>query len=295
MYLDDVVIGGRDLEERNCNLQTFLDRASNANLTFSKEKCVFRGTSLRFLGHLIQDGTISPDPNRSAPFVKFPLPVTIKQLEHFIGLAVYHAKWVPFFSKTMEPLFSALKSKSMPLSQGAIDAIHKVKQSVRDAILHIIDPNKPLCLSTNASGTAILSRHRSRLEGQPVAFMSRRFTWVQQRWSPAEVEGFAVVSACQQFRHYLIGKPFTIYCDQHGFVQALNSSSTKRIKMPNSHGGVSNLPTSSSPYDTLRHPQHSSRHSHAARPLFRWTTLSNLLGCGILSMATLPSSACSPC
>ena len=119
IYLDDVVIGGRDLDEHNHNLQTFLNRASEVNLQLSKEKCAFRGTSLRFLGHLIKNGSISPDPNRLAPFVDFPIPTTYKQLERFIGLAVYHAKWVPLFSKTMDPLFSALHSRSLPLCKEA--------------------------------------------------------------------------------------------------------------------------------------------------------------------------------
>ena len=72
---------------------------------------------------------------------------------------------------------------------------------------------------------AILSQ-----EGRPVAFMSKRLSPAQKRWSPAELEGFAVVQACQQFRQYLANRPFTIYCDQHGFVQALNSSSTRGVK-----------------------------------------------------------------
>lgn len=228
MYADDVVIGGRDYEEHDKNLQAFMSCAQEANLKFSQEKCTFRGTSLRFLGLLIKNGTMSPDPDRSAPFVNFPIPTTFKQLERFIGLAVYHAKWVPNFSKTMDPLFCALQEKSLPLGKSALDAIRQVKQGIKTAILYIVDPDKPLCLSTDASGTAIgavLSQ-----DGQPVAFMSRRLTPAQRRWSAAETEGFAVISACQQFRNYLLGKSFSIFCDQHGFVQALNTTSAKQIK-----------------------------------------------------------------
>ena len=75
LYLDDV-IGGRDLEEHDHNLQNFLNRASEVNLQLSKEKRVFRGTSLQFIGHLIKDGSIAPDPNRLASFIDFPIPTT---------------------------------------------------------------------------------------------------------------------------------------------------------------------------------------------------------------------------
>ena len=147
IYMDDVVVGGRNLQEHNTNLRNLFRRASEANLTFSTEKCIFGGTSLGFLGHLITNGTMSPDPRRSAPFLNFPVPTTIKQLERLVGLAVYHAKWVKHFSKVMDPLFYALTLKSLPLSADALEAIRLVKKSIHEAVLHVVDPNKPLSLS----------------------------------------------------------------------------------------------------------------------------------------------------
>lgn len=230
IYMDDIVIGGKTKEEHDDNLQKFLDRAKLKNITFSKEKSVFGGKTLRFLGHIITAGTIAPDPDRSAPFVNFPIPTTIKQLERFVGLAVYHAKWISGFSKLMDPVFTALNDKEMPLPRPAIEVIHQVKQEIKKAILHVVDPDKELSLTTDASGVAIgaiLSQ-----EGRPVAFMSKRLSKAQRIWSAAELEGYAVVEACQQFRHYLGNRPFNIFCDQNGFVQALNpkKGSMKGIK-----------------------------------------------------------------
>ena len=103
--MDDVVVGGRNLQEHDVNLRNLINRASEANLTFANEKCIFRGTKLRFLGHVIFNGCISPDPMRADPFIKFPVPKTLKQLERFVGLAVYHSKWIPGFSRVMDLLF----------------------------------------------------------------------------------------------------------------------------------------------------------------------------------------------
>ena len=128
IYMDDVVVGGKDLEEHGANLNRLFRSASEANLILSSEKCVFQGSSLRFLGHLVSDGTIKPDPQRSAPFLNFPVPSSVKQIERFIGLAVYHAKWVPYFSRIMDPLFSALRMKSLPVSLAACNIISQIKQ-----------------------------------------------------------------------------------------------------------------------------------------------------------------------
>ena len=228
VYLDDVVIGGSTLAKHNKNLRAFLKVTSDANLTFSHDKCTFRGTTLRFLGHIVTNGTLSPDPQRSAPFRNFPTPTTVKQLERFIRLAVYHSKWVPKFSQIMHPLFSALTSKSLPLSSAALQAIIRVKKVIHQATLFVPDPNRPLLLTTDASNTAIAAILSQ--DGRPVAFLSRRLSPSQRRWSPAELEGFAVVQSCHQFRHYLANRPFTIRCDQHGFVQTLNSTSSKGVK-----------------------------------------------------------------
>ena len=97
----------------------------------------------------------------------------------------------------MDPLFTALTALDLTLNQPALDAIAEVKNLIKKAILHVVNPHKQLVLTTDASGTAIggiLSQ-----DGQPIAFMSKRLSTAQKRWSAAELEGYAVVEACQQF------------------------------------------------------------------------------------------------
>ena len=120
----------------------------------------------------------------------------------------------------------------LPLSADALEAIRLVKKSIHEAVLHMVDLNKLLSLSTDASKSAI--RAVLSQEGQPVAFIFKSLSAAQQQWSPAELEGFAVVMACQEFCHYIANRLFNIFCDQHGFVQVLNLLSNKGIKMRNS-------------------------------------------------------------
>ena len=44
----------------------------------------------------------------------------------------------------MDPLFSALTSKSLPLSADTLEAICLVKKSIHEVVLHMVDQNKPL-------------------------------------------------------------------------------------------------------------------------------------------------------
>ena len=68
IYMDDIVIAGKTKVEHDANLTAFFDR-----LQISREKSVFGGSRLHFNGHIISGGTISPDPDRSAPFVNYPI------------------------------------------------------------------------------------------------------------------------------------------------------------------------------------------------------------------------------
>ena len=66
LYIDDVVVGGATIEEHDHNLKRLFQRLTERNLRLSLKKCVFRGTNLRFLGHIITNGTIKPDPQRAS-------------------------------------------------------------------------------------------------------------------------------------------------------------------------------------------------------------------------------------
>ena len=175
--MDDIVIRGRDSGEHDRNVDNFLNRAREKNLKISSEKSVFGGTKLCFLGHVITDGTIAPDPEHSAPFVNFLTPRTPKQLERFIGLTVYHSKWISNFSRIMAPLFSVLHDKKFPLDESAMNAILQVKNAIKDAILHIVDPQKELTITTDSSQHAIGGILLQ--DGWPVAFMSQRLSKTQ--------------------------------------------------------------------------------------------------------------------
>ena len=121
---------------------------------------MFHGINLRFLGYIITNGTISPDPQCSSPFLKFPVPTTLKQHERFIGLAVYYAKWVPHFSRVMGPLFSALQSKSLPLSAAALKAIQQVKQFIKLSYTSWIPKSPSRFLPTPQCQLSVLYCHK---------------------------------------------------------------------------------------------------------------------------------------
>jgi len=62
IYLDDIVIYGSSLQEHNKKLMEILQRLRERNLKLQVEKCKFLCKEVTYLGHIISEDGISPDP-----------------------------------------------------------------------------------------------------------------------------------------------------------------------------------------------------------------------------------------
>ena len=82
--------------------------------------------------------------------------------------------------------------------------------------LNTPDPNKPFVLHFDASEYAIgacLSQINDEGHERPIAFMSKKLTGCQRRWSPVEREALAVVHALNYFDVIVYGCHFDVYTD----------------------------------------------------------------------------------
>ena len=82
-----------------------------------------------------------------------PVTKTSKELQRFIGLFAYCARWIPNYSDHIRPL---IQSSSFPLDNGVVAAIEKFKQIFASAALHPIVGNLPLVVETDASDLRLL-------------------------------------------------------------------------------------------------------------------------------------------
>ena len=95
VYLDDVLIFGRTVEEHNTNLTQVLERLRRAGLRLKPKKCRFALTEVEYLGHVVSARGIQTDPKKVEAVEHFPTPHNVKSLRSFLGLASYYRKFVP--------------------------------------------------------------------------------------------------------------------------------------------------------------------------------------------------------
>ena len=68
------------------------------------DKCKFRMTKLKFLGHLIDENGIHPDPDKTAAIHEIAPPTNVDQLRRFLGMANQLGKFSPNLAILTQPL-----------------------------------------------------------------------------------------------------------------------------------------------------------------------------------------------
>lgn len=110
LYLDDIIVVGRDFEEHLNNLDLVINRLSEANLKLKAKKCNFFCKEVSFLGHIVSSKGIKTDPAKTKAVDDWKRPTNISELRSFLGLVSYYRKFIKDFAKIAKCLH-ALTSK----------------------------------------------------------------------------------------------------------------------------------------------------------------------------------------
>lgn len=218
VYIDDVIIWGRDSSECLLNLEKVLDLIERAGVKLRKSKCAFLTNSVEYLGHEISGGTIRPSAHKITAVSNFKVPSNIHELRQFLGLASYFRKFIRGFATIARPL-TLLTKKSSDWHWGAEQerAVQILKSVLTsDPVLTIYHPERETQVHTDASKLglgAVLLQKQPDGETRVVAYASRQTAATEERYHSFELEALAVVFAVQRFRVYLSGIKFRIVTD----------------------------------------------------------------------------------
>ncbi|UYV85170.1 hypothetical protein LAZ67_X004800 [Cordylochernes scorpioides] len=239
-YIDDVLIASDSENQHVSHLQQLFGRLRDYSLTINKTKCTLGQPSVKFLGFIITNAGISPDPQRVQAIKDIPIPDTVGKLRRFLGMFNFYRRCLPNAASTQAPLHAMVegrKNASCQWTPTALQAFDQCKfQLANAALLHHPFPEAPLCLTVDASDFAVGAALHQQVGNnfQPIAFFSRKLDAAQRKYSAYDRELLAVYLAIKHFRHLLEGRQFPVYTDHkpltYAFQQNLDKASPRQCR-----------------------------------------------------------------
>lgn len=221
VYLDDLIIFGKTLEEHNKNLSVIFQRLREVNLKLNPEKCNFLQEKLVYLGHYISAEGVQPDPQKTAVIKSWPRPTNADEVKRFVAFANYYRKHIQNFAALCAPLnFLTRKNIKFEWNKECETSFQQLKQKFLSApILDFPDFSEEniFTLHTDASGYAI-GAVLSNKNGKPVAYASKMLNSAEKNYPTIEKELLAMVWGIRHFRPYLYGRKFVVYTDHRPLV-----------------------------------------------------------------------------
>jgi RNase H-like domain found in reverse transcriptase/Reverse transcriptase (RNA-dependent DNA polymerase)/Integrase core domain/Integrase zinc binding domain/gag-polyprotein putative aspartyl protease len=257
--LDDLLIYAQTVTELFDLLQWVLEKADIVGLKFSPKKLQLLAQGLKWCGRLITPHGIAVDPGRIAALVNIPVPETADQLMMFINASNWIRAHIVNYATGIEPLRRRLeqalqggkrtkrRAKNVSLevtpeyrTEFAL-AIEMIKVTVtrsypRDDWDFLVFTDASECSwgavlfqTPNFDPNIKLSKYEVM---EPLHFLSGVFKGSQTRWSTPEKEAYAVISAVEKLRQYLV-RPhgFIILTDHRNFIFSYAPESTRKLNV----------------------------------------------------------------
>ncbi|PIK49501.1 hypothetical protein BSL78_13606 [Apostichopus japonicus] len=94
VYMDDIIVFAKSLEEMKDRLVKVLDRLAEFGLKISPDKCQFGCRSVKYLGHIISEKGVETDPDKLEALKSWPRATNVRDLRSSLGFAGLYRRFV---------------------------------------------------------------------------------------------------------------------------------------------------------------------------------------------------------
>jgi hypothetical protein len=216
VYLDDVILASLDEEQHLQDIDSFLKIIIKFGLKLRIDKCNFGRSEIKYLGYLISEAGVRPDPRNIAAVQKFEKPKTITQLRSFLGAVSYFRRFIRNFAGILVPLYELTRDNGTDINKWS-DVHDKAFKTVITALTTapvLASPKfgEPFIIESDASkiavGGCLLQVQADGLE-HPILFVSRKLNKHEAKYPSVESEALGMIFCLKEFRPYIEGNQQT--------------------------------------------------------------------------------------
>jgi hypothetical protein len=227
-YIDDIILFSKTFSDHIKHLKTLHNILRQNKLTVKLSKCNFSQTSVKFLGHIISQGELRPNPEKIEAIKQWKQPNDVRAVRSFLGAVGWYRKFIPHFSEIATPLFNLTKKNTKYIFDNeCIKSFNILRDAlIKTPVLKQADPTKNYILQTDASNLAlgaVLLQKDDNNDIHPIAYASKTLNTAQQNYSTSEKECLALIWALEHFNTYCEGHEYTCLTDHRALTYLISN------------------------------------------------------------------------
>ena len=104
VYIDDIVIHTKTLEEHRRITKEVLEILRANKLYIKPEKCEIEKERIKYLGVVMSEGRVEMDPVKTEALTSWPTLKKLRELQSFLGFCNFYRRFIRDYSKIAKPL-----------------------------------------------------------------------------------------------------------------------------------------------------------------------------------------------
>ena len=121
IYLDDIIVFSKTLEEHLKRLQGVFEKLVKAGLKLKPSKYEFFKSKIAYLGHIVSMEGIETDLKKTEAVKNWTTPKTVTDVRSFLGFTNHHQRFIRGYAKVARPLNALVSGNNANRKKALVD------------------------------------------------------------------------------------------------------------------------------------------------------------------------------
>ena len=224
-FIDDIRVSSGSVDEHLLDLVEVFERLLKAGLQLKLSKCSFLQRQISFMGFIIDESGVHPDPAKLRAMAEMRAPTDKLELLAVLGSFNYYRHYIKRYAHEAADLTKLLKKDVRfvwgPDQQKAFDRLKHILCEEPITLSHP-KPGGEWRVYTDGSRQGIAAvlvqalpdpDKPGKLREYTISYDSRKLRPSESNYGASELEALAVVFAAERYRPYVQGRHFTLFTD----------------------------------------------------------------------------------